>query len=89
VDFRSDAAAIRSRRDRHIEAAKAAARRELVELVSARDAEIHTLRAQNLSGERIAAAVGASKSAVYLIVDPPRVVRYRKRRQHARHLKAA
>ena len=89
MDFRSDAAAIRSRRDRRIEDAKASARRELAELVSARDAEIHLLRAQDLSGERIAAAVGASKSAVYLIIDPPRVVRYRKRRQRARHLKAA
>lgn len=88
MDFRSDAAAIRSRRDRRIEDAKAAARRELVELVSARDAEIHTLRAQDLSGERIAAVVGCSCGQVFEILDPPRRVRYREQRR-VRHLTVA
>lgn len=84
VNYRRESLMIRERRDRAIEQA----RRELLELRAARNAEILRLHAEGLSGLKIAAELHCEKTTAYEMCDPERHAKANaRRRDHWRRLR--
>jgi hypothetical protein len=86
-DYRAAVAAVRSKRDREIERARADASRQIAALIAVRDEEIRRLRTEDptMPAEAIASAVGCSRGTAHEVLNPEARERYnRRRREHWR-----
>lgn len=88
MDYRSQVAAARRRRDRAIERATAEARQAIAQAAHERDVEIRRLASEGLTCEQIAPIVGCSRGTVFELIRPGRRDRYNARRRDHWHLRA-